>query len=171
VTFTSLGEVTLGAVVPIALTATGAATASLSVQLPQLQTKLAALIQLQARVALTPPSIVASIQSIAVLTASLQAALAVGAPSLPIEVSALLAVVAEISATIGSLTAQLGIVAGIEAQLGGASVHLLRYDGTVTGLVPTGIPGISGSANINALLTVAASSISWEAMQAVFKTE
>lgn len=168
--FTSLGEYTLGEVVPVALEATAAATLSLNAQLPQLQAKLAALAQLQANVALKPPNILATIQLLTTLIGSLQAAIAVGTPSLTVDATALLAVIAEITTLIGSLSAQLGIVAGIEASLGGASVHLLKFDGTVSELAPGGVPGLSGSADVQALVQVAASSVAWDAMAAVFKT-
>lgn len=168
--FTSLGEATLGNVVPIALSATAAATASLNLQLPEINAKLAALLQLQARVAITPPSIAGSIDVLVGLVANLNLALSLGLPSISVDLSAVAAVIAQLSASLGSLNAQLGLVLGIEATLGGASVHLLRYEGTVDGLAPSGIPGLSGSQEVNAIVVVGASSASWAAMQQVFKT-
>lgn len=168
--FTHLGELTLGAVVPVALSATAAATASLNAQLPELQIKLASLLELSARVALVPPTIAASIQTVIALNASLVAALSVGAPAVMVDVSGLLAVMAQLSADIGALTLQLQVILGIEAQLGGASVHLLRYDGTASGLVPEGIPGVSAGADVHAIVVLASTSAAWGAIQSVFKT-
>lgn len=168
--FTHLGELTLGAVVPVALSATGAAVASINAQLPELQIKLASLLELSARVALVPPTIAASIQTAIALNASLVAALSVGAPAVSVDVSGLLAVMAQLSADISALTLQLQVILGIEAQLGGASVHLLRYDGTAGALVPEGIPGVSSGQDVHAIVVLGASSVSWGAIQSVFKT-
>src|SRR6188472_3135650 len=98
--FTPLGEATLGAVVPVALTATATATASINLQLPELQVKLAAQLALMANVTLTPPTIVASIQTLLTLAAGFQAALVAGAPSLLIEVSGIATAMAQIVASI-----------------------------------------------------------------------
>lgn len=168
--YTSLGEMTLGAVVPVALTATASATASINVQLPELQLKLAALLELSARVTLVPPTIAASILAVANMGIQLGIALSAGAPSVLVDVSAILAAIAEINASIGALTVQLGIILNIEAALGGASVHLLNYEGVASGLVSSGIDGISSSANVNALLIVASTSAAWATMSTVFKT-
>lgn len=166
-----VGGLTIGEVVPIALTAQGAIDASVGLALPELQAKLSGLLAIQANVSLQLPTIAGSISALLSLAAALQAALSVGAPSVAIDVSGIAKIAAQIAVDIGSLQAQLDIAVDLGLKLGGGSVHAYHATGQAIDIIPVGIPGVGDTTEVNALILVAATSADWAAVQAVFKTE
>jgi hypothetical protein len=144
--------VTIAGALPILATAQvslGSATAlaqgAVSLVLPGLQARLSGLVTLQARLAVTPPSVAASLDVLAKLTASLNAALSASPPvvSGAAQVAAVATAVAELQGSISALVSALAelapaleLSAEIAALLVGGSFVFYAYEGTLGDLGP-----------------------------------
>lgn len=174
----SLGSLSLGQCVPLAVTAEGAITASVNVSLPQIQAQIAGLLQAQINLSVNPPTLAASLSTALQIVTSLEAAIAVGLPSVDFQVTAVAALLAKLQVTLGSLTAQLGISANLGLILGSPGVAAYAYSGTVGDLGPAvttatagGLPIGSGPGDAcNAILLATETPATWSAMQQLFKT-
>lgn len=166
-TLTPLGTKSIGECVPVAVAATAAAKVSLGLADIDLKAKAAALALLQARVTIQPPTLDAQVAASAQLQAALVGAMAVGAPLVPVDVSAIATAMAQLTADIGTLQTQLSIALEAQASLGGAAVHLLRYDGPA-GQLAGGVPGVAPETEVHAVVVVATSPAAEAAIRGVF---
>lgn len=173
-----VGALTIGAIVPVALTATAAATAAINASLPSLQARVAGLVQLAASLQLTPPSLSANLTAAADLLASLQAAVTLGLPGVEFQVAGVATLLATLQVQVAALEASLSLIAGIEATLGGAAVHLYSLTGPVaevgTGVqsaLAPGLPSGGGAAlDVLGIMVLAGSAAGKAAIQASFRT-
>ncbi len=140
--FVEIGELTIGACVPTAVSAVAIADASLAVVLPQVEAQVFGLAQAQASLIISPPSIEASILLAQQLIVSLQAALTLPGAALNLEAVAL--ALAELEATLGSLQAQVSAVAAINVTLGTPGVWAYAHTGTPNSFGPDAAAEIGG---------------------------
>jgi hypothetical protein len=112
-----LGERTVGEFVPAALSVN-------ATLLADIQAKLAGAIALQARLVITPPSLLASIAAAESLLLNLKAALALGLPSASLDLTAMLKVIA-------ALDLQVQEALSFNIAFGTGGVMGLAYTGTV----------------------------------------
>lgn len=138
--FELLGFRSLGQVVPIALSATAAATAGIGLTLPTLQAQLTGALALQLQVGITPPSLAASLTAALALVSALEAKIALGGPDVSLGLTVMVDVIAQLKLLIGAIEAQLNIVLDINAVLGSPGVALYRHTGTLDQLAPQ-LPG------------------------------
>ncbi len=110
------------------MTAVVVADASLALVVPQLTAQLAGLVQLQASLVISPPTIAGSIALAQQLIASLQAAITL--PGASLNITAIAAAIAQLSALLGSLQAQVAAVASLNVSLGTPGVWAYSYEGT-----------------------------------------
>src|SRR5690606_28871387 len=111
-----VGTFSLGAIMPVLLEAAIAIDGDIF----RLQAKLDGLIELAAKIAVTPPTIDVGI------IANLEAAISIGLPNVDIQASAVTSAIATLEAQLGSLNAFLAI-GGI---LGVAGIHVYAVSGT-----------------------------------------
>lgn len=175
-----LGALTVGACVPLALSATAQATAGINAALPDLQARAAGLVQLAASLTLTPPSLAASLTAALDLVASLEAAVTLGLPGVDFQAAGVAELLLTLEAQIGALEASLSLIASIEATLGTAGIHLYSLSGEaasvgqeVSAALSSGLPSGGGSSLgvVGVLLLAGAGSPDAQtALRAAFKT-
>ena len=160
------GSVTVGGLMPGALSAALAGQAGIQANLPSLQAELSGLLSLQ----ITPPSLQADIDVALGIVTSLQANLALGleAPSASIAVAAQIGI---LTGLIASIEAQLTIVVEFIGILAQAGVHVYRYSGDVSSMatelgasISTNPPGVG---NAEAWLVVATAGATVGALERV----
>ena len=172
---TYLGSLSIGAAVPGAAALAAAGQAGINLALPDIQARLAALVQF------TPQPVDFQAQLILAqqIVASIEAAIALGLapPSIDAQLAIVAALVAELEAAIANVHAQLTIIVDIAALLGTAGVHAYAYSGRADDLggefaaeLVGGFPGGGPTDSTNALLLATTSGATWTAMQGVFKT-
>lgn len=110
-----VGNVSIGQCVPTTASLVAAAVADF-------QAKLQGALAIQAAIAITPPTLAASLAAALDLVASLQAAIAIGLPGVEIDLSAMLAVIAD-------LNASLAVLLGLNIVLGTAGVYVFTHNG------------------------------------------
>jgi hypothetical protein len=127
---TEVGQLTLGACVPIAATANAALSAQLNVRLPDVEARLAGALAAQAKLAVSLPSLAARIDALLAMVARLQALLELGLPEVTIDLSVMAAAIAALQADLGSINASVAVSAAIGLQLGVPGVWAYSYVGT-----------------------------------------
>lgn len=165
-TYELIGELTLGACVPIGLAAQASIDASVAASLPSIDANLAGLITVQAGLAVNPPSIAAQLEAMAIVVANLQADM----PTVSIDLGLMAAAIAELQAQLGALQAQVAFSASLTALFGTPGIYAYAYSGASGGLIPGGLPGVTESTNCNAVIFAATDAGAWSAMQAAFET-
>ena len=135
---TLIGTRSLGECLPGVLSLSVAAKGNLAAQI-------AGIIEAQARLTVTPPTLAGNIQIATEILASLQAAVAIGLPTVDFQFAALAEVLA-------ALQAQLAAI--VDLRLGELGVSLYTYDGPQVGTSTQGIvpPGVSPSQDSGALV-------------------
>lgn len=128
---TSMGQLTLGDSVPVALSASAELAASVNLMLPEVNAKIAGLVALQASLTLTPPSLAGNLQVALDLVASLQASLSLGLPGLDFQLTAVAALLAELNVFLGALLAKLDLALSLQATLGTPGIFAYQYIGPV----------------------------------------
>lgn len=128
-----VGQLTMGACVPSAVSAVGALDVAVATSLPEVEAKLAGAVAASTAVAVTPVQV----------SALLEAALAVAVPGVAVSLDAFAGVIAELEATLGTLQAQAAIGVALSAQLGTPGVWLYHVQGNPADIIPGGIPGVS----------------------------
>jgi hypothetical protein len=170
-TWIGIGSFDLGSCVPMALTAQAGISASVNLVLPEIQAKLAGALEVQAFLALNPPSLTADLEAAVALVAQLEALITLGLPSAALDLSAMLALIAELQVSIGSLTAQLSFALSFGVLLGTPGVYLVRHSGPIGDVFPGGLPGGAGpSQPVEGIGIFATDAGAWTAIQAVFRT-
>jgi hypothetical protein len=170
-TWMGIGEFSLGACVPLALTAQGNISLSVNLVLPELTAKLAGYIAAQASIAITPPTLAFQLEAALGLVAQLQALVALDLPSISINLSIVAGLIAELELSLGSLTAQLNFAISLGLILGTPGVYLVRHSGPVGDVLPGGLPGGAGpSQQVEGIAILATDAGAWSAMQALFRT-
>jgi hypothetical protein len=167
-----LGQLTLGACVPIGVTAVGVADATLAVTLPDAEAKLAGALESQALFTLNPPSVEATIALLQAAIASLQAS----PPDATLNLVVIAQVVAELQGFVGSLQAQAGVSAGISATFATPGVWAYAHTGTPGGFgqdftaeIGGGLPdSLDPDLPTYALVFIASDAGAISAMQTVF---
>jgi hypothetical protein len=157
-TLTHLGSLTIGECLPTFFGVYAGVLANL-------QSKLAGLLRLQAKLAITPPSLGARIDLAVRILAALRASLTLNLPGIDFKVAA-------VAKLIAAIEVELAVLVGIEVALGSAGVHAYSYDGDVASLGPSftslGIPGARASDHCNALILATTVPGTWAAMAEVF---
>lgn len=158
---TYLGSVTIGDCLP---TFAGIYAGVLA----DLQAKLAGLLELQARLTLTPPTLALNLDMAIQMVANLTASIELGLPGIDFQLTA-------VAALIASINVDLAVLLGISIALGTAGVYAYSYDGDVASFpsacVAAGLPeGAQPSDHMNAIVLVATVPAVWAAMGQVFLT-
>jgi hypothetical protein len=113
-----LGSMSVGAAFPLLLAASaqlavdfGTISATVALQLPEIEAKLKGLLSMQVSLGITPPSLTAGLEVAANLAASLSAAIAIAPPTLSasIALSGVLALIAQLEGLVVQLNAQIGL--------------------------------------------------------------
>jgi hypothetical protein len=151
-TYALIGELTLGACVPIALEAQAAV-------VPALEAKIAGLLDIQAALTVTPPTIAGQLAAAIEMVANLDAS----PPSASIDLAGVAALLAEARASLSAWIA-------IGLSLGTPGLYAYTYEGTAGGLIPGGIPKGGTGAHVNAVIFIASDGGTWTAMQSCFAT-
>lgn len=169
-----VGTLSLGACVPLALAANAALNASIGAVLPQLTAQIAGLIEMQAAMALTPPSLAGSLTTVQALLVNLEAAIALGLPGIDFQVLAIASALAKLQADIGALGASVSFGAEFAAVLGAIGIDLYVFNGTVNRMgtelangVAGGLPG--GAAPTDGCTAVILAASTPESMAAISK--
>jgi hypothetical protein len=115
-----VGSLTLGGAFPSALTALGELDAVIAITLPSLEASVGA------SVAVTLPDLAATAQAVAAIGAALE----VTPPGVAFQISA------ELSAQLGSVLAAAAFAVELTALLGTAGLHMYSYTGRADGLGP-----------------------------------
>jgi hypothetical protein len=151
-TYTYLGELSLGACVPLALTAQ-------ALVVPELAAKVAGLLKVQAALTITPPSIAGQLALAAKMVANLE----VAPPGASLQLAGIAKLLAEIQASLSAWVA-------IGVSLGTPGVFAYTYEGPANQLIPGGLPGNPPAVPCNAVIFIATDAGVWSGMQAVFAT-
>lgn len=159
-TLTYLGELSIGAICPLAVAAQADIFA-------QLQAQLAGLLQLQAQLTITPPTIGANIKLVAQLLAGLE--VSIGLPGIDFQLTAVAALIAQ-------LNLSLGLLLELEVLFGTAGVFAYAYEGDALSFGPqlsaalaSGWPDGTGvAAKSNGIVLATVSPVTWSAMKAFF---
>jgi hypothetical protein len=122
-----LGGGSIGSKIPIALSATAAASAAITASLGPAQARLAGAVQAAAAVTVSPPSLAAIASLAAAAAASIQAALT--APTVGVSATVAADLVIELGLIVAALEAQLDVILQLEAILGTAGVHAYLVEG------------------------------------------
>jgi|GEM_PF-4258399 len=162
-----LGELSIGAAVPLLATFHASLQAAIGFALPELQAKLAGLAQVSAALTIAPPDLTGTISAALATVASLQAA--VSGPTVTLEITAIASLIAELGVQLATIEAAAAL------SIPSASLSLYAFEG------PTGsfgaelqtalnedLPG--APANTFALVLATTVAASWAAAQAVFRT-
>jgi hypothetical protein len=158
---TIMGEVTVGAALPVIGLPIAAVIA-------ELQAKLAGALALQIHLGLHPPSLAANLDACAKLIAALNAMIALHMPYLDIQIAA-------VAALILQLQGKLAVLLGLGQLLATAGVLAAVYEGdtrtfgpTVTSALGSGILGGTGIDEMYAVVLSARASVSITALKGVF---
>jgi hypothetical protein len=131
-TATLVGSLNPGLLNPISLSCLGAAGAQLSAQLT-------GALNLQAQVAVTPPTLALQLEALLSAVAQLQAGIALGLPAVSFSVT-------QAAALVASIEAQIGLLGVLTALLGGPAMYVYEYSGGTVSTLGTDIAaGLSGS--------------------------
>lgn len=156
------GSLSIGDLCPLVVSAHAATFA-------ELNAKLAGLLELQAKLTITPPSIAGSITIVANLLAGLQAAVTLGLPGVDFQLAA-------VAAAMVSINASLSILLSLQVTFGAAGVFVYSYEGAVgafggelNAALAAGFPGAGGPLQgCNALVLGTVTPATWTAMAAFF---
>lgn len=169
-----VGELSVGAAVPGAAASCDAGIAGIAGALPDIEARLEALASFS-----PAPFDFASQLALAEATlASVQLAIetALPAPSIDTQIANVLALAAQLHAQVAAINAQLSIVVGVKNLLATGGVFAFHLANTAAGIgadltsaLTGGVPGGAPTDACNALVLVAASGATWDAMSAMFK--
>jgi hypothetical protein len=150
-TVSYLGALTLGQCVPLALAAGAQIDAAVAFSLPDIQAKLTGALFVQAQLAISPPSLAASLSATQQMVANLQLMINLPTPPIVPDFTAMLAVIAELGAQLAAISAQVAFVASFAAILGTPGVFAYKYEGAVGSMgnqlqavLGGGLPGGTG---------------------------
>lgn len=178
-TATYCGSVDIGASIPAATTAAASGTAGIAAALPDLDDRVAALqAEITALASAPPLPSYAELAAIALsISNSIAAAITVpglpAPPSIATMIANLTAALTDLLSVSASVQADADVIADFEGYLNKAGVHVIVFDGDLSALgsdlqasIDANV-GTSGSAH--AILLTTTSTVTWSAMQSVFK--
>lgn len=159
-----VGQVSIGQCVPTTASLVASATTDLTA-------KIAGIVQLQAQIAISPPTIATQISALTSAIAQLEAALALsislGLPEVSVDLTVMTGVLAE-------LTASLAALAALTITLGTAGVYVLTHEGDAPTFGPEMQQQINGIAppgnNVHAVTFLATDPAVFEALGKVLLT-
>jgi len=159
---TYLGELSIGGICPLVVSAAADITAALNAQL-------AGALALVAALQITPPTINVNISLVTALLAQLQIALELGLPGVDFQISACLAFIAQLEAELAILLQLTGLFAA-------AGIFAYEYSGPADELGPALTSeladgtrdGQGGSTQLKAIVLATRLSATWGAMQTFF---
>jgi hypothetical protein len=172
--FTYLGELTLGGALPGAAAAAVAGVAGINLALPDIQARLDALLAFTP----TPVDFGVQLQLALQMVASVQSSIALGlpAPSILLQLATVAALVAALEVSITSINTQLGAIVAFQAHLAAPEIHAYAFQGATNVLgaeaaaaLAGGLPGWAAAAPIHALVLATPVPATWTAMGAVMK--
>jgi len=172
--FTYIGELTIGGAAPGAAAAAVACIAGINLALPDIQARLDALLAFVP----TPVDFTLQLQLALQMMASVEASIALGlpTPSILTQLAIVAALVAALEASVSAINAQLGAVVAFQAHLAAPEVHAYVFAGATNALgaeasaaLAGGLPGHAPTTAINALVLATPVPATWTAMGAVFK--
>jgi hypothetical protein len=161
------GSMTLGGAMPLALAAEAQLGIAVNVSLPDIQAKIAGVLEAQVRLSITPPSIATNLQIALDIVASLELA----PPVIDVQVALLASLLAELQVQF----AQLSVAAAFDMNLGTAGIHVYTYSGDsaslsaafATGLAG-GLPGVVPSQQVSGVFLAAATPSATAALNTFF---
>jgi hypothetical protein len=166
----------LGPCVPSAVAAQASLDVALGVTMPELQARLARLLEAQAQLLLSPPAFAATVVAVGQLAAGL--AIAGELPALDAQLTLLASLIAELEAMLGQLEAQAAFAADFAVLLGTAGVHMYSFlgvndafSGEIASLTAGGFPGAAGSDEAVAIVIAATAPTARVAVGAFFGVE
>jgi hypothetical protein len=161
-----LGELSLSAVVPLLAAFEAALVASLGIATPELNGKLAGLLNVLAAITIAPPELGATITAAIAVVANLQAA--ISGPTITLQATAIASLIAELNIQLGILTA----AAALAIPSGVLSAYV--YDGPsgqigteLQSEITSSLPG--APAHTSALILATTDSAAWVAAGLVFR--
>lgn len=162
------GEFTLGQILPLPATVQADYAATLGVMLPDLNARIAGLLEVTLR---PPPALADLIASAENLLSALQALLAAPLP----DVSASLSLLADLQAELGQINGRLALNVGFGDFLSAAGVHFYLFQGKapevgpeLSSMLSAGLPGGAFDANCLGLFLLASDGGARAAMQGIF---
>ncbi len=168
------GEVTFGQALPIGLAASAGISASVGLVLPSIQAQITGLIELQARLTLTPPTLAANLDAAIALVAALEASISVGVPGVDFQLAAVAELLASLQLSLGALNAQLAFALNLEVLFGTGGVLMYHYSGTADGIVVAAqssfasLPGVDPATPVGGVFLIATTPGAAAAMDLIF---
>lgn len=171
---TPLGELSIGGTIPGAVAVGVAGAAGINAAIPDLQSRIAALLDFSP----TPVDFSAQIAIAQATIVSVQLAITNGIspPSIAAQIAEIAALLADLLATAVSVDAQLTIITDFQALLGAAGIFAYAYDGDVGDLgdeldaeIGAGVGGGLSTDHCNALVLLTSTPATWDAMGEIFQ--
>jgi hypothetical protein len=165
---------TLSVAVPAAAGAAAAGEIGINAALPDIEARIAALLQFNPQ----PGNFSADIQLAGQIISQLQLAISLGIqpPSLSVQIAIVLAIIADLEAVVLSINANLQIVLAFISLLATGGVYGYGYTGRVDGLGPalttelaSGLPGGNPGDAAQAIVLIATASAAKTAIATMFK--
>jgi hypothetical protein len=172
--FSLEGEVTFGQALPIGLQASAAISASVGLVLPQITAQIEGLIELSARLTLTPPTLAANLTAALALVAALEASISVGAPGIDFQLAAVAELLASLQLSLGALNAQLAFALSLDVLFGTGGVLMYAYSGTADGITAAAqsafasLPGVDPATEVGGVFLIATTPGAATAMDLIF---
>jgi hypothetical protein len=167
---TDLGSLSVGGIVPAAVSASAAIKIACGIAAPNVSAQISAMVGFTPKLAFS----FADQLSVALqIVNDLQIAIAVGLPALSLsaQVSLGVSVSATLNANLTLIQAQLDVSLALDLELAAAGVRLLTYAGAQNAMGSALTTALGSDATaVNGLVLVATSPAAWAAMQTVFKT-
>lgn len=167
-TITSLGSLSVGGVVPGAVTACVEGDAGISAAIPDIQARIAACAQFSP----AEISFAAQLTLAGQILASINSCLALGLvpPSISAQIVAMTNLMAELLATLNSVQAHAGVLADLQVSLGAVGVEAYAYDGLVGNLAAElAVELGADSDHCNALIQIVRAPAVWAAFSNIMK--
>lgn len=168
-----LGSVTIGAALPGASVLASAGVSGIKMALPDLQSRLAALLGWSPQ----PITFAAQIEQLNLMLGALQQSITLGVqpPSLAVQLANIASLVAGLQASIASLNTQLQLIQQVQSVLAMAGLHLVAFDGRADALgsevggVLGGVSGVAPGDIMHAVLMATTSPAVFQALSQLVK--
>lgn len=172
-TATYLGSLTIGAVLPGAVSLGLAGAAGINLAMPNLQDQLKSLLAVKP----APVSFAAQITTLQAMIKGIEASASLGLapPSVAMQIAAIAKLVAALQAQLGSLTAQLAVIESFGNALAAGGVHAVAFEGQAAGFAAE-VGALLGTAPVlsptdaaRGIALVTTSGATWTAMRSIFR--
>lgn len=172
-----LGTLTLGQATPMALLASANLNASIGLALPSITAKLQGLLEIQASLALSPPTLAAQLAAAIALVENLTLAISLGLPGIDFQFAAVAALLAEVQVDFGAISVSVDFGADFALVLGTGGIDVYVYEGRVEDFgaelathLEAGLPGGAAPGDTcDAVILAASSTVSAQALATFFR--